>query len=101
MSGVMKLLRVAAVQEGFTRFGYPAESIVPLGVFELVSTLLYVLPRTSVLGAILLTGYLGGAAATHLRVGDPWFAPVVFAAILWLGLLLREFRLQQLLPVRR
>src|SRR6478735_10481848 len=71
MSGGMKLTKGADVVKGFTEYGYAESVIVPLGIVELVSTLLYVIPQTSVLGAILLTGYLGGATATHVRVGDP------------------------------
>jgi hypothetical protein len=65
-----------------------------------VSTALYLIPRTSTLGAILLTGYLGGATATHVRVGEPFYFPVIFGALIWLGLLLREPRLRLLLPLR-
>jgi hypothetical protein len=101
MSGVMKLTKVAPVLEGFTKFGYPESVIVPLGIVELVSALLYVIPQTSVLGAILLTGYLGGATATHVRGGDAFIAPVILGVLVWLGLFLRDARIRALVPLRR
>ena len=77
----------------------------PLGVVLLISTLLYAYPRTSILGAILLTGYLGGAVATHVRIGDPLFThilfPVYLGVIAWGGLWFRDDRLQALLPIRK
>ncbi|NJN37230.1 MAG: DoxX family protein [Nitrospiraceae bacterium] len=71
-----------------------------LGVLELVCVILYIIPRTAVLGAILLTGYLGGAILTHLRVGDPFIGPVVFGVFIWGGLFLRDPRVRALIPVR-
>ena len=101
MSGVMKLLSPAPVKEGFSRFGLDAKLATGLGILELTCTLLYVIPRTSVLGAILLTGYLGGAIVTHLRVGDPFIAPAVVGLLVWGGLYLRDVRLRELIPLRR
>lgn len=86
--------------KGFAHLGWPMQLAVPLAVLELTCTLLYVIPRTSVLGAILLAAYLGGAVATHVRVGDPWFIPVLLGIMLWLGLWLREPRLHSLTPLR-
>ncbi len=100
MSGVMKLMKPDMVLEGFAKFGYPESVLIPLGVVELVSTLLYIIPQTSVLGAVLLTGYLGGATATHVRVSDPWYMTVILGVVIWLGLVLREPRLRPLLPIR-
>jgi hypothetical protein len=100
LSGVMKLVRPAPVVEGFAKFGYPESLAQGIGILELVCTALYVWPRTAVLGAILLTGYLGGATATHVRIGDPFFAPILFGVLLWLGLVLRDARLRALLPLR-
>jgi len=101
-SGVMALMKPASVVEAFTRFGYPESMIVTIGILKLACTILYIIPRTSVLGAILLAGYLGGATATDVRIGDPTFiAPVVFGVMIWLGLFLREPRLRPLLPLRR
>ncbi len=82
--------------------GYGEGVIVGLGIVLLVSTVLYVIPRTAVLGAILLTGYLGGAVATHVRVGGPLFSiifPIIFGVLIWGGLWLRDDRLRQLLPI--
>ncbi len=101
MSAVMKFTNSPAVTKGFTDFGFDTKLLPGLGITELICTAMYVIPQTSVLGAILLTGYLGGAVATHLRVGDPMFiAPVVFGVIVWLGLVLRDVRLRALLPWR-
>jgi hypothetical protein len=103
---VIKFLKPApaAVVETFAHVGWPLSLAPVLGIILLVSTALYVIPITSVLGAILLTGYLGGAIATHLRVGDPLFSHVLFptylGALLWGGLYLREERLRALIPLR-
>src|SRR5947207_185466 len=99
-SGVMKLVKPAPVAEGFVHLGYPESLALGIGLLELVCTALYLIPRTSVLGAILLTGYLGGATATHVRVGEAFVAPVVVGVMLWLGLYLRDARLRALLPLR-
>ena len=100
-SAVMKLIKPAAVVEGFAKFGIPESLIIPLGIVELACTILYVLPRTSILGAILLTGYLGGATCTHLRVGDPFIPAVILGMVIWGGLFLREPRLRALIPLRQ
>jgi hypothetical protein len=97
---VLKLAKPPLVVESTVKLGYPAEVIVPLGVVLLVSTLLYLVPRTSPFGAVLLTGYLGGAIATHVRVGDPLASHVLFpvyvAVMVWGGLWLRDARLRAL-----
>ncbi len=101
LDGVMKLFKPAVVVQGTVQLGYPESSIVALGIVLLISTILYVVPRTAILGAILLTGYLGGAVATHVRVSDGWFNmlfPVLFGALLWGGLWLRDSRVRNLLP---
>ncbi len=103
VDGVMKLVKPAPVVEATTQLGYPETVIFPLGIVLLACTILYLIPRTAVLGSILLTGYLGGAVATHVRVGEGWFPilfPVVFGAMLWGGLYLRDERLRALLPLR-
>jgi hypothetical protein len=103
LDGVFKLIKPQFVVKATVDMGYPESAIFPLGVALLVSTLLYLLPPTAVLGAILLTGYLGGAVATHVRHGDGPFeiiAPVVFGVLLWLGLVLRDARLRSLVPLR-
>lgn len=99
-SAAMKLVKAAPVVEGFTRFGYSEDVAFPIGVVELICTLLYLVPRTSLLGAILLTGYLGGATATHLRVGDPFIFPILLGVLVWGGIFLRDMRLRALLPLR-
>jgi hypothetical protein len=100
MSGVMKLVKPAEVVDGFTKLGWPDSLALVLGIVELVCTVLYVFPRTSVLGAILLTGYLGGAIATHVRIGDPFIGPIILGVMIWLGLFLRDARLRTLIPLR-
>jgi hypothetical protein len=101
-SAAMKFARPPEVMKGFAEMGYPERLAVPLGVVELTCTLLYVLPPTAVLGAVLLTGYLGGATATHLRIGQQQFVmPALLGVVAWLGLFLREPRLRALIPVRR
>ena len=100
-SGVMKLMTPAAVLEGFVGLGYPESLTVGVGIVEIACAVLYVIPRTSVLGAILLTGYLGGATATHLRIGEPFFIPIVLGVLVWGGLYLRDERLRALLPLRQ
>ena len=99
-SGTMKLAKPAPVVEEFARLAYPESVVLGIGILELACTVVYVIPRTSVLGAILLTGYLGGATATHVRVGDPFVAPVIGGALVWLGLFLRDERLRELIPLR-
>ena len=101
--GVAKLIKPAPVVEATVRLGYP-ESLIPgLGILLLVCTVVYVVPCTAVIGAILLTGYLGGATATHVRIGDP-IVPILFPSIvgvlIWGGLFLRDKRLRQLIPLR-
>lgn len=98
-----KFLKPPAVVEGFARLGYAESTALGLGILELGCTLVYLLPRTSILGAILLTGYLGGATATHVRVGDPfsmYIIPVILGVLVWGGLFLREPRVRALIPLR-
>jgi len=95
--GAIKLVPIAAVIEATQRLGYPVDIARHLGLLLVTCTVLYVVPRTQVLGALLLTAYLGGATATHVRIGDPFWFPVVMGVILWAGLYLREPRLRALL----
>jgi hypothetical protein len=100
--GVMKLFKPAPVVEATLKLGYPESTIIPMGIVLLACTILYLIPRTAVLGAILLTGYLGGAVATHVRVGEGWFSilfPVIFGILLWGGLYLRDHQLPRLIPL--
>jgi hypothetical protein len=102
---VGKFVKPAPVVEGTVKLGYQESVLLPLGFVLLACTVLYLIPRTSVVGAILLTGYLGGAVATHVRVGDPLFShvlfPVYFGILLWGGLFLRDDRLRALIPLRK
>ncbi len=101
MSGTMKLLKPPEVVEGFQHLGYPEHLALALAIVELACTLLYLIPQTCVLGAILLTGYLGGAIASHVRLGEAWLVPVALGVLVWLGLFLRDPRLRALIPLRR
>ena len=102
---VIKVLRLPFAVEATTQLGYPAGAVFPIGVVELACLALYAIPRTSVLGAILLTGHLGGAVATHLRAGSPLLGytlfPLYVAAVLWGGLYLRNARLRMVVPITR
>ena len=96
-------MKPAPVVEGFAQFGFPESLIFPLGILELACTVVYLIPRTSILGAILLTGYLGGAVATHVRVGEglfPVLFPVIMGVLVWGGQWLRDERLRALIPLR-
>ena len=99
-----KLLRPEPVVASMVQLGYRESVLLPLGIVLLACTVLYVIPRTSVLGAILLTGYLGGVVATHVRAGSPLLSqglfPIYLGALIWGGLFLREVRLRALLPLR-
>ena len=99
MSGVMKIMQSAEVVKGFA--AWPPGSAVAIGVVELVCTAIYLVPRTAVLGAILLTGYLGGATAVSVQMGASFVLPVVFGVFVWGGLYLRDPRLRALIPLLR
>jgi hypothetical protein len=101
----LKVLVLAPAVQGTTQLGYPAQSVLWIGIIELVCVVLFLAPPTAVLGALLLTGYLGGAVASQLRIGAPLLShtlfPIYVAALLWGALYLRETRLRALLPFRR
>jgi hypothetical protein len=102
LDGVMKIFKPAVVVEATKKLGYSESVIIPLGIVLVICTLLYLLPASAVLGAILLTGYLGGAVATHVRVGEgafPIVFPVIMGVMVWGGLYLRDARLRALLPL--
>jgi len=103
MGAIMSFRLPPEAAENFAAMGWKTETATIIGVLSLISLVLYVIPQTAVLGAILLTGYLGGAVATHLRVGENGKAwvPVVFGFVFWLGLLLRDARVRSLLPIRK
>jgi hypothetical protein len=102
---IVKVLRLPVAIEGTTQLGYPESTVFVIGVIQLVCLVLYVIPQTSVFGAILFTGYLGGAIATHLRIGSPLFTHILFpiyvALLIWGGLYAREPRLRAMVPIRR
>ena len=100
-SASMKLAKPPMVVEGLVKSGIPEHLALPIGLLELACTILYIIPQTAVLGAILLTGYLGGAIMTHLRVGEAWIGPAVFGVFIWGGLFLRDPRLRALIPLRK
>lgn len=100
-SGGMKLVKPEDVVKGFEHLGYPEHLALALGIVEIGCTLVYLIPRTAVLGAILLTGYLGGAIATHVRLLEIQFlAPLVLGVLIWGGLFLRDPRVRALIPIR-
>ena len=100
-SASMKLSHSPQVVAMFTnKLGYQETSLTGIGFLELACTALYVIPQTAFLGALLLTGYLGGAIATHVRIGEPFATPLVLGVLVWLGLYLRESRLKALAPLR-
>ena len=104
MDGVMKLIKPAMVVDATVQLGYRETVILPLGIVLLGCTILYIIPRTCIFGAILLTGYLGGAVATHVRVGEgpfPVLFPVILGVLLWGGLWFRDERVRALIPFRR
>jgi hypothetical protein len=104
MGAAMLITSPDKIAEGMTKYGYPANVGRPLVIIEIICAILYAIPQTAVLGAILLTGYLGGAVATHVHAAEPWgkwIFPVIFGAIVWLGLFLRDARVRALVPFRR
>jgi DoxX-like family len=101
MSAFLKLKDGPEVMKGIAHLGIPESMIVPLSILEISCVVIYLIPPISVVGAILLTGYIGGAICTHWRVGDPFFLHLVLGILVWLGLYLRENRLKELIPVRK
>lgn len=103
MDGVMKLLNPPPVTEATVALGWPAHLILWLGILEVVCIVLYLLPQTSILGAILMTGYLSGAVATHVRIGSPLFSvvfPILLGLMLWAALYISDARVRALIPLR-
>lgn len=103
MGAVMGILQPPEVQKNSEAMGWPTDMGLVIAILDLTSLAFYLIPQTAVLGAILLTGYLGGAVATHLRVGDnvSCIMPVAFGVVIWLGLYLRDARLRALIPLRK
>jgi DoxX-like family len=100
-NGVIGVMRPAFAREGFAHLGYPDSAGLGVGIALLACAVLHAIPRTSILGAILLTAYLGGATASHVRIGEPFYFPVIVCVLAWIGIYLREGRLRALVPLRR
>lgn len=99
---VMKIMKAPGVIEGFARAGVPERLILVVGIIELACVIVYAIPQTAVLGAILMTGLLGGATLTEVRIGDPtWPVPVILGMLAWGGLFMRDLRLRELIPLRK
>jgi hypothetical protein len=101
MSASMKFIKPTGFDEGMAHMGWPVSTASPLGILEISCTIIYLIPKTAVLGAILLAAYMGGAVATHVRIGDPFYVQVLVGVLVWLGLWLREPRLRALIPFRQ
>ncbi len=100
-AGGMKLMKSAAVLQGFAQYGYPDRLIVVIGTLEIACAVVYLIPRLSVLGAILMTAFLGGATVSNVRIGNPaWAVTVILGILVWVGLYLRDARVRSLIPLR-
>ncbi len=99
--GAMGLSKPPDLVKSFAHYGYPESALVPICIVEIACAIIYAIPQTSVLGAILVTAYLGGATSTHVRAGEPPYMAIAVAVIAWLGLWLREPRLRELTPFRK
>jgi len=99
-TGLFSLLKPEVAAQGAARYGYPDGAMPRIAMVEIACAIVYAIPQTSVLGAILLTGYLGGATATHVRAGEPFFLPIVVGIVVWLGLFLRDGQLRAHVPWR-
>jgi hypothetical protein len=101
-SATMKFMNPPELAEQFVdKLGYPADLIMAIGITEMTCAILYVIPQTAILGAVLLTGYLGGAVATHVRIHDNFAGPAIGGVLVWLAVFLRDPRIRELLPIRR
>jgi hypothetical protein len=100
-SGIMKIAMPPSLVQGFQHFGLPLSIAAGLGILEISCAVVYLIPQTAVLGAILVTGYLGGATVTNVRVGEAWILPVLVGVLAWVGLFLRDERVRALIPLRR
>ncbi len=101
MSAAMKFMGGPQMVQGMSHFGWPEGMLITLGILEAGSVILYLIPQTAVLGGIVLTGYLGGAICTHMRIGEPVYVHVILGLFIWGGLYLREARLRELIPFRK
>jgi len=101
LSAFLKLKGGPDLDKGMAHLGLPPSMVLPLAILELTCLAIYLIPATSVLGAILLAGYIGGTIVTHWRAGDPFIVNIVLGLVIWLGIYLREPRLKELIPLRR
>ncbi len=101
MGGGMGIIHPDAVTKGNEHIGFPDHLSLPLGITVIISVLLYLFPRTAVFGAIMLTGYLGGATAAHVRIEEPFLFPVIFGVVIWAGLVMRDEKVRAVLPLRK
>ncbi|MFZ1132137.1 MAG: DoxX family protein [Terriglobales bacterium] len=99
-TGLFSLLKPEVAAQASIRYGYPDGAMLRIAIVEIACAVIYAIPRSSVLGAILLTGYLGGAISTHVRAGEPFVLPLVVGIVVWLGLFLRDERVRALIPLR-
>ena len=100
--GAVKLLKLPSVMQGFAQYGYPANSVPVVGILEVACAIVYLIPRTAVLGAILMTGLLGGAIASNVRINNPAFiVPLTLGVLVWGGIYFRDPQLRALIPLRR
>ena len=95
--GINTMLKMPFVMDGLLKYGYPESAVVGMGLAAFLSAVLFLIPRTAMVGAILLTGYLGGATATHVRAGEPWLFAVFFGVWVWAGLVMRDAKVQRAL----
>src|SRR5690242_16849184 len=101
-AAIVKLVPMDGVIQGFERAGFGAQLVPVVGIIELACTVVYLIPQTRFLGAILMTGLMGGAVATNLRIGDPtWIMPALFGVLVWVGLFLRDEPVRELIPVEK
>lgn len=101
MSATMKFIKPEGMEEGMQHLGWRMDQANGLGILEISCVIVYLIPKTAVLGAILLAAYMGGAVATHVRVGDPFFMQILVGVVFWLGLWLRDPRLRELIPITK
>jgi hypothetical protein len=101
MDSIMKIFRESHNIEGTVKLGFSDTAVQPIGITLFICTIIYIIPRTTILGAILLTGYLGGAIAIMARAGEPFFFPVIFGVLVWAGIFLRDARLRKMIPINR
>jgi len=101
VDAIMKVVKATVSIEGSVKLGWPADAVQGIGIVLLISTILYTIPRTAVLGAILITGYLGGAIAIMIRAGEPCYFPIIFGVLIWAPIYLRDEKLRALIPIKK